>query len=206
MDFHPGSLASPTLPAALAGYNHLTPTPTATAATTTTTTTTAVAQHLPALSLNTVRETICYLHNYNILVCKEHMTAIQNLDAHLRTHYAVVSKLRKKIVESYQEALRMNPRAYAPGAHLRKTLIGCSLSEGPSARGHMRAPSLFLLLLLQRSSFAATCMRARNSTLASFSLLLVPTERHVYLPIPGRQLHSALSGVLLGTRYTHFVM
>jgi hypothetical protein len=31
-------------------------------------------------------------------------------------------------------------------------------------------------------------------------------ERHHTMPIPGRQLHSALSRVFLGTRYTHFVM
>jgi hypothetical protein len=51
----------------------------------------------------------------------------------------------------------MNHCAYAPGAHLRQTLIGCSLSEGPCARGHMRTtpPSL-----LQHSSFAP-CTRAR---------------------------------------------
>jgi hypothetical protein len=55
-----------------------------------------------------------------------------------------------------KQPLRMNRRAYAPGAHLRETLIGCSLSEGPCARSHMRTtpPSL-----LQHSSFAP-CIRA----------------------------------------------
>jgi len=113
MDFHPdspampASLASPASPAARSAQSY--PTPTATAATAATKAT-AAKKCLSTLSLNTVHETICYLHKYNVLVCKEHSTAIQNLDAHLRTHHAVASKLRKEIVASYQEAWIQDPQ------------------------------------------------------------------------------------------------
>ena len=103
----PASLASPASPAARSAQSY--PTPTATAATAATKAT-AAKKCLSTLSLNTVHETICYLHKYNVLVCKEHSTAIQNLDAHLRTHHAVASKLRKEIVASYQEAWIQDPQ------------------------------------------------------------------------------------------------
>jgi hypothetical protein len=72
--------------------------------TTTTTTTPLTTRHPPIQlvhSLKAVHETIYYLHEFNVLVCKQHVTAIQNLDAHLRDYYAVASKLRKEIVDSY---------------------------------------------------------------------------------------------------------
>ncbi|KAF1934999.1 hypothetical protein EJ02DRAFT_428835 [Clathrospora elynae] len=61
-------------------------------------------------SLEAAKETIIYLSNYNVLVCKEHATAIQNLDAHLRSHHIVAGKLQKEIVESYQDEWIRNPQ------------------------------------------------------------------------------------------------
>jgi hypothetical protein len=80
--------------------------------------------------------------SYQVLICCEHRCAVYGLDKHLEWHHAMPLSL----------SLRMNRRAYAPGAHLRETLIGCSLSEGP----HAQDP------LLQRSSLAPTCTRAHN--------------------------------------------
>jgi hypothetical protein len=37
-----------------------------------------------------------------MVLCKQHATAVQNLDAHLRDHHAALNKLRGEIVESYQ--------------------------------------------------------------------------------------------------------
>jgi superfamily II DNA helicase RecQ len=68
---------------------------------TSTAATTARRPHNPPTSLNAIKDTICYLHEYRTLVCKQHATALQNLDAHLRQHHSIRSQARKQIVESY---------------------------------------------------------------------------------------------------------
>jgi hypothetical protein len=74
---------------------------TANIATPATGTTTARPHHPPA-SIEAIKDTIRYLREYNVLVCKQHATAIQNLDAHLRDQHAIARKLREEIVRSYQ--------------------------------------------------------------------------------------------------------
>jgi hypothetical protein len=48
---------------------------------------------------NNVHEHFCYLQRYQVLICKEHTTGIQNIDVHLRDQHNVASKERKAIVE-----------------------------------------------------------------------------------------------------------
>jgi hypothetical protein len=62
---------------------------------------TARLQSLPA-SIEVTKDMICYLGKYNVLVCKQHATAIQNLDAHLHDQHAITCKLWEELVGSYQ--------------------------------------------------------------------------------------------------------
>jgi hypothetical protein len=80
------------LPAAQAGRTTTDATPSAT---------TVRLQSLPA-SIEATKDLICYLGNYNVLVCKQHATAIQNLDAHLCDQHAITRKLWEEIVGGYQ--------------------------------------------------------------------------------------------------------
>ena len=43
---------------------------------------------------------IVYLSQYQVLVCKEHKTVVQNLDVHLRDQHSVPSKERKEFIKS----------------------------------------------------------------------------------------------------------
>jgi hypothetical protein len=63
---------------------------------------TTARPHRPPASIEAIKDTIRYLREYNVLVCKQHATAIQNLDAHLRDQHAIARKLREEIVRSYQ--------------------------------------------------------------------------------------------------------
>jgi hypothetical protein len=58
--------------------------------------------HPPPALITAIKDPIYYLREYNVLVCKQHVTAIQNLDAHLRDQHAIAHKLRDEIVGSYQ--------------------------------------------------------------------------------------------------------
>jgi hypothetical protein len=57
--------------------------------------------HPPPELIAAIKNTIYYLRKYNVLVCKQHATAIQNLDAHLRDQHATAHKLWKEIVKGY---------------------------------------------------------------------------------------------------------
>ena len=63
-------------------------------------------------------ELIVYLHKHKVLVCREHATAVQNVDVHLRDHHAMPSYDRKAIIESFQGLLVKKPgevRLQPPG-------------------------------------------------------------------------------------------
>jgi hypothetical protein len=43
----------------------------------------------------------CFLEDYSVLVCKEHCTAVVNLNTHLLQHHNVPTATRKQIVERF---------------------------------------------------------------------------------------------------------
>jgi superfamily II DNA helicase RecQ len=51
------------------------------------------------LTADNAKGCFCYLHRYGVLVCQEHTTSIQNLDAHLRDAHGVPKRERTAIVE-----------------------------------------------------------------------------------------------------------
>ena len=56
-----------------------------------------------AASTTTIKEQIVYLLAYHVLVCKEHATAVQNIDTHLRVQHAVPPKRRAQIVTVFRQ-------------------------------------------------------------------------------------------------------
>ena len=59
--------------------------------------------HASKITINNVQEHFCYLQRYQVLVCKEHATRIQNINVHLRNQHSVASKERKSIIERCQQ-------------------------------------------------------------------------------------------------------
>lgn len=61
------------------------------------------------LTVENAEECFCYLEEYEVLVCREHRTGIQNLDAHLRDYHAVPAAERRAIVAKYSSFPRKKP-------------------------------------------------------------------------------------------------
>jgi hypothetical protein len=66
---------------------------------------------LPKLSLNNYITIICFLAEFGVLVCKQHRTAVVNLNVYLRDQHATPAALRKQIVEQLYNFTTTNPRA-----------------------------------------------------------------------------------------------
>jgi hypothetical protein len=62
-----------------------------------------------SITVETAGDHLCYLREFKVLVCREHATAVQNLDAHLRKYHAVPAQQRSRIVEKYSGVLRGGP-------------------------------------------------------------------------------------------------
>jgi hypothetical protein len=54
---------------------------------------------LQKLSLDNYTTVICFLEEFGVLVCKEHCTAVVNLDVHLRDQHATPAAVRKQILQ-----------------------------------------------------------------------------------------------------------
>lgn len=61
------------------------------------------------MSLNNCDNTLCFLEDYSVLVCKEHRTAVVNLDTHLLQHHNVPTATRKQIVERFNHFATVIP-------------------------------------------------------------------------------------------------
>lgn len=59
---------------------------------------TTTADCMPAYQVphlhNAIQDAICYLAKHAVIVCRQHATAVQNLDLHLRDYYNALKKLR----------------------------------------------------------------------------------------------------------------
>jgi hypothetical protein len=66
---------------------------------------------LPKLSLNNNTTIICFLAEFGVLVCKQHRTAVVNLDVHLRDQHATPAVLQKQIIEQLCNFTTTNLRA-----------------------------------------------------------------------------------------------
>jgi hypothetical protein len=52
-------------------------------------------------TLEKAEEIFYYLQDFRVLLCREHATAVQNFDTHLRDHHAVPADERNAITEKY---------------------------------------------------------------------------------------------------------
>jgi hypothetical protein len=66
---------------------------------------------LQKLSLDNYTTVICFLEEFSILVCKEHRTAVVNLNVHLRDQHATPAAIRKQIVERLSNFTTTAPSA-----------------------------------------------------------------------------------------------
>jgi hypothetical protein len=55
------------------------------------------------LSLENCDNTLCFLEDFKVLVCKQHCTAVVNLNTHLREQHATPAKLRERIIEHFSK-------------------------------------------------------------------------------------------------------
>jgi superfamily II DNA helicase RecQ len=76
----------------------------------TTTATNDVPSSTELPSHTAIKATICYLAQFAVVVCKQHATALQNVDAHLRDYHNAPKKLRRQIVESFQGKTVLLPK------------------------------------------------------------------------------------------------
>jgi hypothetical protein len=62
-----------------------------------------------ALTVGNSDDCFCYLQRFRVLVCREHVTAVQNLESHLRDHHVVSASERRDIVAKYSGLRRKKP-------------------------------------------------------------------------------------------------
>ena len=65
------------------------------------------------LTVGNSDDCFCYLQKFRVLVCREHATAVQNLESHLRDHHVVAAPERRDIVAKYGELRRRKPAEVA---------------------------------------------------------------------------------------------
>jgi hypothetical protein len=62
------------------------------------------------MSLDNCSDTLCFLADFGVLVCKQHCTGVVNLDKHLLEQHATPATVRKEIVQHFAQYQRSNPR------------------------------------------------------------------------------------------------
>lgn len=55
------------------------------------------------VSLDNCDEILCFLQEFGVLVCREHHTAVVNLNTHLLQHHSVPAATRKQVVERFNQ-------------------------------------------------------------------------------------------------------
>lgn len=77
-----------------------------------------------------------YLPKYEVIVCKEHKTGVQNLDTHLRDHHKTPSKHRKNIIARFENLrvkrpgeITLPPLGCGPIVELGEPLFGFRCTE-----------------------------------------------------------------------------
>jgi superfamily II DNA or RNA helicase len=65
----------------------------------------------PRVSIDNCDEIFCFLGDYGVLVCRQHRTAVINLEKHLRQQHAVSLQQRRQIVQHFNELALVSPDA-----------------------------------------------------------------------------------------------
>lgn len=65
----------------------------------------------PKLTLSHFQDILCFLEDFSVVVCKQHCTAIVNINTHLKEHHATTARLRKQVVEHFKNFSRISTSA-----------------------------------------------------------------------------------------------
>jgi hypothetical protein len=68
-------------------------------------------QDVHKLSPDNYQDTICFLEDYGLIICKQHCTAVVNLNTHLRDKHTTTPALRRYIVEEFSNFTVIEPTA-----------------------------------------------------------------------------------------------
>ena len=63
------------------------------------------------LTVDNCDNVIRFLNNFSVLVCKEHRTAIINVDKHLLQHHALPAAVRRPLVKHYSQYEIVDPKS-----------------------------------------------------------------------------------------------
>lgn len=61
------------------------------------------------VSLSNCGEIFCFREDYSVLICKQHRTAILNLDKHLLKHHKVPAGTRRQVVDYFSRLKLLDP-------------------------------------------------------------------------------------------------
>jgi hypothetical protein len=67
-------------------------------------------RRLEKLSLENCDNTLCFLEDFGVLVCKQYCTAVVNLNTHLQEQHATPAKLRKRIIKHFSRHNMAKPK------------------------------------------------------------------------------------------------
>jgi hypothetical protein len=63
------------------------------------------------VTLSNCDNIFCFLEDFSVLVCKQHHTAVVNLDTHLLQHHNVHVAARKQIIEQLSQKIFSSPKS-----------------------------------------------------------------------------------------------
>jgi len=71
--------------------------------------TTAITTRVSRITVENIDKLLQYESNYKVVVCKQHLQAVQNIDRHLEKHHSVAAKDRRAIVNKYAQYTVLEP-------------------------------------------------------------------------------------------------
>jgi hypothetical protein len=80
----------------------------------------AAATRTSEITVENADEHFCYIQDFEVLVCRKHTTAVQNLDKHLRTKHSVTVVERRAIVKKYSTLRIKKPEEVALPSVIRR--------------------------------------------------------------------------------------
>jgi hypothetical protein len=57
----------------------------------------------PQVSPNNCKDILCFLQDFSVLICKQHQTAVVNLNTHLLQHHNVPTAAQRQIIEHFSQ-------------------------------------------------------------------------------------------------------
>jgi hypothetical protein len=61
------------------------------------------------VSLDNCDDVLCFLQDFGVLICREHYTAVVNLNTHLLQHHGVPAATQKQVIGRFLHLTSVNP-------------------------------------------------------------------------------------------------